>query len=67
MYNNTNNANINWAINFAKKGLDKCKDPLKVFYFWAASGGCVATGNLAYDQVALQKKSLYDQCVAQDK
>jgi signal peptidase I len=66
IYNNTNNADLLWAVNFANRGWKKCGDPLGVFYFWAASGGCVATGNAAYDAIALQKKSLYDQCIAQD-
>jgi type IV secretory pathway VirB2 component (pilin) len=66
VYNNTNNADVNWAINNVKNGWDTCKDPLKVFYYWAAGGSCKPTGNTAYDNVALQKKSLYDQCVAQD-
>jgi len=65
IYNNTNNADLQWAINFAKKGWDSCgSNPLKVFKFWG--GSCDSTNSFVL-QVAAKKMDLYNQCLAQDK
>jgi len=67
IYNNTNNADIKWATDFAFKGWNSCgKDPIRVFYYFANNCSTPTKGS-AKEVIANQKLDLYNQCLKQDK
>lgn len=68
IYNNTNNADLKWAVNHAEKAYNYCgKDPQKVFYYWGAGGNCSTPKAGSWNAViSAQKMDLYNQCLKQD-
>ena len=64
--NNTNNADLLYSIDLMSKYYNSCnKDVLQTYYKWA-TGSCQTSNGFALKEGGL-RKSLYDQCVTQDK
>ena len=67
IYNNTNDADIKWAINHAFNAWKACGNSQGVFYYWGAGGNCKAPAVDSWNyKIAAQKQNLYQQCVTQD-
>jgi len=63
--NNTNNADLLYSIDLMSNYYSSCnKDVLQTYYKWA-TGSCQTSNGFALKEGGL-RKSLYDQCIAQD-